>query len=212
MFFLGWFACQQVEVTPACTNDAQCERRCVDGSCILADCLSSVDCNLHEYCLDGDCIAGCAEQSDCIAGEDCIENECQPSGCQDTHLDCGYGEHCQQGECVVSSFPMCQPCGYEDWQSTPNGVQECILANFTPLDECFETDSDSCPADSSCYPADGVGAVDEGLCLLSYWFEPCQQDSDCPRPFICKRDVYQDSSEVNVCWADCPFWREQGVF
>ena len=131
MLFIALFACQPTEVVSACTNDAQCERRCVDGDCILADCLSSDECDLHEYCLDGTCVNGCTEDEDCLAGEACIDQECASSGCRDTHLDCGYGEHCQQGECVPSSFPMCQPCGYEDWQSTPNGEQECILANFT---------------------------------------------------------------------------------
>jgi hypothetical protein len=208
------FSCSfgKPEPQPECYNDAQCDGRCVDNHCVIAECRSSLDCDLYQYCQEGECQAGCQEESDCFAGEDCIDAECQTVGCEVAQLDCSYGEDCVGGSCVASDFPLCEPCRYTDWQTTPNGVQECIIYSYTFEEECYWQETTECSGDYSCYPADGQGASEEGICVSSYFFQPCTVDTDCPRPFTCKEDVYQDESGVNVCWADCPFWREQGIF
>jgi hypothetical protein len=211
MVVLGLLSCFVSQNEADCTNNAQCDGICIEGQCVLADCITSLDCALQEYCQAGECQTGCAESSDCLAGQQCSNSECIERSCRTAQLDCDYGEDCIENACQPSDFPLCHLCGFEEWQNSPNGEQECILYNFTPLASCLWP-SEECHDDSSCYPTDGLGDTQDGYCLQSFLFQRCSSDASCPRPFVCKHDVYSDGSDVNVCWADCPFWRAQGVF
>ena len=205
-------SCIQESSEPECLNSTQCDGLCIDGECISVECLGNLDCPFQEQCVVGTCQEGCSQAGDCLAGQECVEGVCQQdSSCRTAQLDCKYGEDCIEGSCVPSSFPNCQPCTFEDWQNTPNGEQECIIYTYS-LEQSCSWPAGECAGDYSCYPTDQVGDVQEGFCIASYFFQPCQQDADCPRPMFCKEDIYQDGSNLNVCWADCPFWREQGVF
>ena len=198
--------------SPLCVHDAECDERCINGACVAAECYRNADCAYGHRCTDQGCVSGCDEAADCAAGESCIDAVCEPAACQLTSTDCGYGERCVDSECQPEGFPHCQPCAYEDWLTSPNGSQECILYNLRPAGSCDWRQGNGCEADYACFPADGLGEVEEGICLQSFWFKPCSQTEDCARPFVCKSDIYQDGSDIGVCWAECPLWRALGIF
>lgn len=196
-----------------CAHDAECEaERCIDGICVVAECYRNDDCAYGQKCTDRGCESGCDVASDCPAGEACVDAVCKPAECQQTSTDCDYGERCAESECEAEAFPHCQPCAYEDWLVSPNGTQECILYNLRPQGSCDWRLGSGCEADYACFPADGAGEVDDGICLQAFWFKPCSTTVDCARPFVCKADIYQDGSDVGVCWSECPLWRSLGVF
>ena len=215
-WFLFWqLSCSVTTATTAeCYNDTQCGDRgvCISGICTEVSCRDNEDCELREICQAGECVSGCLSTADCLSGESCLDGICQAGfPCRTAQLDCPYGQDCIEGSCRQTDFPFCQPCDFSAWQDSPNGERECIIYSYTLEESCLWEQTE-CSGDLSCYPADQIGAVEEGFCIESYFFRPCRLDSDCPRPFTCKEDVYQDGSEVGVCWADCPFWRERGVF
>ena len=214
MFWL--FACTTKSTIDLseCYNSAQCEHNaaCIDGSCYEVSCRDNQGCDLQQVCQEGECVSGCQTAEDCFAGESCLEGSCQTGvPCRTPQLDCSYGEDCIDGVCQDSGFPFCQPCTFSDWQNTPNGYQECVIYTYT-LEETCVWEHTQCSGDLSCYPTDQIGNTEEGFCIASYFFRSCEADSDCPRPFTCNEDIYRDGSGVNVCWADCPFWREREVF
>lgn len=218
MFWLVFYqiSCQNFvsKDAPECYNSTQCvdNATCIEGTCYEVSCRDNQDCALRETCQEGECVSGCDSETDCLAGELCADGFCaEGTDCRTAQLDCGYGEDCTDGLCLEAAFPFCQPCAFADWQQSPNGAQECIIYTYT-LEESCQWGQTECSGDLSCYPADQIGDVEEGFCIASYVFRPCALDSDCPRPFTCKEDVYGTDSGVNVCWADCPFWREQRVF
>ena len=131
MLVIWLLSCIGSEAQPECTNNAQCEGLCVDEKCVVADCISSVDCPLQEFCQEGECLGGCEQEADCFAGQVCEDSECVDGGCRLAQLDCNYAEDCIDSVCEPSTFPLCSPCGFEEWQDTPNGEQECILYNFS---------------------------------------------------------------------------------
>lgn len=204
--------------TTICHNNVDClsGEQCLEGQCVHVDCLGSSDCALEEYCSPlGECVTGCKEDSDCVAGEECSAGQCVSMPCRTAQLDCAYGEECLDGVCEPSPLPSCALCGFSDWQGTVDaaGAMACVFYTYDLAESCNWRE-DNCVSDARCYPQDGEGNVEdtEGFCVQSYWYKFCSVDTDCPRPFVCKQDVYGDGSGRNVCWADCPFWREQGVF
>lgn len=206
-----WFTVLACSPDP-CVHDADCPERCINGVCVTAECNRNSDCPYGERCSDLGCVSGCDVDEDCAAGDICSAGECQRAECQQTSSDCEYAERCVEGACLAEDFPHCEPCGYSDWQTSPNGVQECILYNLSAQGSCDWQQNSGCEGDQTCFPADGQGLVDEGICLVAYWFKPCTTTMDCARPFVCRQDVYGDGSDIGVCWAECPFWRAEGVF
>lgn len=211
---LLWFSCDFS--TPSnsqiCHNDSDCiaQAICVEQSCIEVACRSNLDCPLNQECAMGTCVIGCDVDSDCVAGQICSNHVCHEQGCRNAQLDCGYGEDCLNGECIVKSQTLCQLCTFEDWQISPLAERSCIIYTYDREEICDV--SQTCVSDALCYPEDGLGHTDIGFCVQAYWFDYCEEDVDCPRPFTCQKDIYGDNSDINVCWADCPFWREAGVF
>ena len=104
----------------------------------------------------------------------------------------------------------CESCSYQDWVDGLEGGRECILYSYDLSLECDWNQDQGCPEDMRCYPADGQGLVEEGVCMYSYAMYHCENTGDCPRGFHCLEDVYLNDSGINVCWADCKLYREEG--
>ena len=90
------------------------------------------------------------------------------------------------------------------------GERECVIVSYDRTIPCDWRLDSGCPDTMSCYPADGAGLVDEGVCIYSYAFFRCDVDTDCPRGFSCAQDIYANDSEIHVCWGDCNMYISQG--
>ena len=196
-----------------CENHAQCELgfSCLNNRCRQVDCISSLDCKLKEFCTsDFECVSGCSQESDCFAGEVCIEGECEQYECRTSELDCLIGERCIDQKCMQVEPSPCEPCTYADWEQGIGGQRECVIVSYNRTIPCEWRTDEGCPDTMSCYPADGIGMVDEGVCIYSYAFFRCDVDTDCPRGFSCAQDIYANDSEIHVCWGDCNVYISQG--
>ena len=100
--------------------------------------------------------------SDCLAGEECLEQQCQTYGCRDAHLDCELGERCLERECVFVEPNPCSSCTYQDWRDGLGNEQECVIVSYNQTIPCDWVQDEGCPDEMSCYPADGMGEVECG--------------------------------------------------
>ena len=89
--------------------------------------------------------------------------------------------------------------------------QECVIHSFASDSSCDWRANTGCPDGMSCFPADGNGESEDGICIYSYGFLRCDSALDCPRGFFCKEDIYQNGEGIDVCWGDCPFYLSQGL-
>lgn len=196
-----------------CHNSAECAVgfSCQDQICAPIDCLRSQDCAINEYCGENHvCVEGCRYEDDCYAGEHCLDGQCQSYGCRDAHLDCLLGERCIEQECLFVEPSPCTSCSYADWRDGMGSEQECVIVSYNQTIECDWSTDEGCPDGMSCYPADGLGEVEEGVCIHSYAFFRCTVDVDCPRGFHCAQDIYANDTDVHVCWGDCNYYLSQG--
>lgn len=196
-----------------CENHAQCPsgRSCLNNRCRQVDCLSSFDCPLREVCNpDSLCVSGCNQDSDCFPGETCSQAQCVPYECRTSQLDCQIGERCIDQKCIEVEPSPCDPCTYTDWEQGIGDQRECVIVSYNRTIPCDWRLDEGCPDTMSCYPADGVGLVDEGVCIYSYAFFRCDVDTDCPRGFSCAQDIYANDSDIHVCWGDCNVYISQG--
>lgn len=184
---------------------------CIADVCTNIECSTSFDCALQTYCNEENrCIEGCTQDEDCFAGFSCSEGACSAYECRDAALDCLLGEQCQDGRCQIVEPSPCTPCTYQDWSHGLGSQRECVIVSYNRTIPCDWMTDQGCPDTMSCYPADGMGLVEEGVCIYSYAFFRCDTDSDCPRGFSCAQDIYANESEINVCWGDCRLYLEQG--
>ena len=196
-----------------CENHAECAdgSSCISNRCREVGCLSSFDCGLEQYCDEQyQCISGCRDNTDCAAGDNCFEGACAAYECRSAELDCMLGEQCIEKECVMVEPSPCTSCTYEDWEQGMGDGRECVIVSYDRTIPCDWSMDDGCPSTMSCYPADGVGLVEEGVCIHSYAFFRCTLDEDCPRGFSCAQDIYANDSDIHVCWGDCNLYRSQG--
>ena len=202
----------QKETVSGCQNSTECREysSCISGVCIEVDCVSTYDCPLEEVCEEYSCIQGCYDDRDCLSGRRCDSGSCVDYSCRDTQLDCLIGEVCREEVCTPVDPSPCAKCTYLDWIEGMAPLQECVIHSFDTSLTCNWHDDTGCPDDMSCYPADGQGNVDEGVCIRSYGFHRCVNNEDCPRGFYCAQDIYANDSDVHVCWGDCVFFRQQG--
>ncbi len=210
MLFL--VACGTTSKTPDCVDHGQCNdgQACMEGVCAPADCLSSTECGLGEYCSPAKftCTSGCINDSDCFAGEECnLENRsCVSYGCRSTALDCAAGEFCDTdansntfGECYKDTRNHCKICDSER-NNCPNGM-DCFI--FELGDACYK-DSD-CDNNWSCdMMSDFNFYCHRDRCLSTC--NPNKADS-CPSGFSCG-----DTSGFGeyYCIADCAYLKENG--
>ncbi|MBI5526203.1 MAG: hypothetical protein HY897_07695 [Deltaproteobacteria bacterium] len=157
-----------------CTHLCDCQQGwdCVDGTCIVIDagdigvvfCCENAGCPADAPCelrdgrygtcqgdLDGGTDAGdggtgeCRSDSDCTAGQVCLDGFCTTGGECRSDLDCAAGQVCQNGVCV--SEP--QDGGTDAGDAGDGGTGECAA------------DSD-CAAGQVCVNIGGLNACEEG--------------------------------------------------
>jgi len=166
----------------SCADVSECEAEpgelaaCVDGDCEIVECLTSGDCPVGSFCDSEDsyeCLEGCNNDGDCLAGEQCNDNSCQERGCQSTELDCKHGEFCNSDTGVCDPWPgnFCTPCNSVDtgeyvWddQNTISNCDDEYLGHATCGGEAVCLNSETGPGD--CYP-------------------PCGDGDACPYGFFC---------------------------
>ena len=157
------------------------------------------------------CTMGCFEDGDCLAGRLCSEDGmCLEANCRSSQLDCQTGERCIDGACTMISPSPCSSCSYQDWVEGLGEERECVIVSYDTSFLCDWNEDIGCPNTMSCYPADGVGETEEGVCIQSYAFYRCEEEEDCPRGFHCAQDIYANESGINVCWGECSFFLSQG--
>ena len=79
----------------------------------------------EEYCnSDFQCVAGCVQDGDCMAGEVCIEGSCASYECRTSELDCLIEERCIDQTCTQVEPSPCDPCTYADWEQGMGGQRE----------------------------------------------------------------------------------------
>ncbi|MEC7987168.1 MAG: hypothetical protein VX278_18510 [Myxococcota bacterium] len=213
LFFSGCTLQEKKESTGTCENSTECVvgSMCAGGFCIEAECFYSEDCPYSSYCTeDYQCVEGCQNSADCIPGYACEQNLCVEQGCRDSQLDCRIGEICTESECILLEPSPCENCSYSDWLEGLGEERECIIYSYDLSVSCDWSLDSGCPSGMSCYPADGLGQVEEGVCIYSYAMYRCSSTQDCPRGFHCLEDVYQNESGINVCWANCKQYIEEG--
>ena len=215
--------------TNYCNNNAECGEGllCVDNSCLEAQCITSMDCQIEEFCSEYyQCVPGCMQDTDCFSGEICQENACVTQGCRDTELDCEVGEFCDQSTatCYEDSFDHCASCDVDMWQNGISGGH-CVLYNYDQNKYCdwndFTLSGTGCDAHETCLPLylfdapDALFPTQGGFCSSIYSFKTCATSGDvCPRGFSCRYNIYNNTDpleeNVDVCLGDCDYYRDNG--
>ena len=164
MILLLLFLTACTKTVAECSETVSCEfgSTCVEGKCESQSCATSDQCGIEQYCSDHECVAGCAEDNDCMFGDLCDVDAktCVVSECTDTQLDCQFGEFCSgDGSCYEAGGYYCKPCqGDGDCGGGGN-----ICLNGTCGVTC--DDANDCPRGFQCYPVtDGSGNVVTNQC------------------------------------------------
>ena len=173
--FMGLSGCSGSPAQLECVDNGDCNgtsEACLENSCVEVDCLSSASCELQQFCDETyTCASGCSEDTDCLAGEDCVDGTCEAYGCRNTQLDCEFGEICNEntGNCQPASGLHCDTCDY--WSTF--GI---------------------CSGSAACVPFDEFASE-------SYCLETCNPNASnqCPRGFECL-DIYGDGSNYCFAW------------
>ncbi len=148
------------DVSIACKDDGECLKKqcdgdrcgCVDGKCVVVQCLKNYHCAQGQLCKDHKCVdqkpSRCTKDEDCPSGYQCIAltGQCKPvaKGCQSDQdcsggkvccdLDDGRGKQCNYRKCLkhddcrTGSKNTCvQPltCNNNIQPSCINGVCKC---------------------------------------------------------------------------------------
>ncbi len=167
---LGLLACGGAE-RATCSADTLCPfgSVCVEGVCELQACATSDQCAIEQYCLSGQCIDGCAEDTDCVFGSTCdaATATCVEAACADTHVDCAFGEFCaSDGECVEAGGAYCRAC--EDDGDCGGGGNLCI-GGYCGVTCAADHE---CPAGYDCAPiGDLSGNIVSYQCLAACWLD-----------------------------------------
>ena len=175
---------------------------------------------MEEYCSEFfQCVPGCSQDTDCIAGDVCEEGVCATQGCRDTELDCAVGEYCdtQTQSCYADSFDHCGVCDFNTWQGTISGG-ECVVYSYDENAYCNWDDwsqtGSGCSSTETCLPMylfDPFASTG-GFCANIFKFKTCSPgvEETCPRGFSCYEDIYNDGSNSNLCVGDCMFLLDNG--
>ncbi|MCB9669635.1 MAG: hypothetical protein H6734_09220 [Alphaproteobacteria bacterium] len=151
-----------------CTAERPCGwgQTCVAGSCVDTACATSAQCPIETFCLEGRCVDGCRQESDCGPGRTCdlLLQECVDAGCIDTQLDCGFREVCDTttGTCYDAGEQYCRPCQ----QSVQCGEGNVCFQGYCGVD-CNDSE---CPAGFDCLAfRNGQGQITSFQCVTYCW-------------------------------------------
>ncbi len=68
-------------ITQRCLRDADCTAglvcRLADGACAEPECTTGTECGVGRICEQRFCVAGCLDDDDCAAPEQCVERRCR---------------------------------------------------------------------------------------------------------------------------------------
>ncbi len=153
-----------------CDEDTLCPTVgdvCREGQCVESLCANSTQCPMESYCLAGECLPGCTEETDCYPGWTCdtTAQTCIEEGCTDTQNDCGFKEFCNlaNGDCYDAGGQYCSFCD-ED--------AECGEGNYCINHYCGVdcASGQECPAGFECYPfGDANGNIITYQCFTYCW-------------------------------------------
>lgn len=187
-----------------CTGGALCiENRCeaVDDTCQF-----NRDCAPGSACVDNQCTAICTGDSDCEAGDTCVNSFCRPTEDCTTSAMCGAGEHCVNARCLPDcegSPASCDTgsyCGPDDfcrpdWEPTPfctvdgdcdqTVPRACIMGSCRTLCDDFASD---CMTVDSQFTSCGTDDLSAGrdVCLAPSDTDPeCRVAADCSGTDAC---------------------------
>ncbi len=166
------------ECVASCTNSLDCEQGdiCDPARKQCVQCASNLDCSTGERCVDSQCEAYLACQSD---------NQCTPHGllcnvergaCNECENDasCPNAYHCTEGRCVVDR------CEVNAMRCAGNSVEKCVVGKR------FEVVK-SCQAPQICINEGNVASC-----------ASCTDNSHCAAGFECNQGV----CEVQTCTAN----------
>ena len=146
---------------------AACPASCVDGAAQPNACNGMGACAPSEaptvcapYACDaGACKTTCATDTDCAAGNVCVNGVCgvlQPNGAACTGTDFCQSGVCEDGVCCdVACAGLCEACTAATKGSGADGVCGPIGSGTDPDDECAPEAAGSCGRNGQC---DGAGA------------------------------------------------------
>ena len=142
-------------------------------------------------CLNGSCIEGCIENSDCPLSTYCYENQCTPGCNGDDDLRCAESETCEDNVCRFT-------CGSDD---------DCGDEKICINTECVV----GCRNDDDCggWTPNCDTSVTPGVCRAGCWGDACWGDQVCNDDDFCVDCVenWCDNGYSCVdyyCWIDEP--------
>ncbi len=234
----------------ACAQDSQCAsgQKCCGGTCKSATCCNDQDCQAKYpgyicgaggtcqpctndlqcggkgRCCSGSCVSGatCCADSDCAAGQQCINGGCgscqtDPANPKDITGTCPRGHVC----CGADGQKSCRPgtcCSTSDCATTGSSTTLVCTGNSCgACDDSEKPDPErACPAGSKCCkgvctPGDccdhddcGCGAGRCGLDVAGTRLvcNSCKEDGDCGGGMQCCPSV-DNASPTKVCKAFC---------
>ena len=169
ILFLGLGLATGCPTTFECDENTACGfgETCQGGVCVETRCASSAQCPMESYCLNGECLPGCAQDDDCYPGSSCDLDlrTCAEDACVDTEVDCGYREFCNTatGDCYDAGEQYCKFCDEDS---------ECGEGNYCYGHYCGVdcSDGQECPGGFECFPfTDDVGNIVAYQCWTYCW-------------------------------------------
>ena len=213
----------------SCENSAECPdgELCLERSCQAVGCVTSLDCDLEQYCSDNfECESGCNNDEDCYAGDACdtTQGVCETYGCRDTVLDCEVGQYCNPTtlECYEDTRGHCMNlCTWDDLSFPPS---DGLCVNYSGGSGTCQANAfgqqSGCTGGAVCYPDDPgsieftLGQMVPGSCITFYKSFYCDNTSSqeqCPNGFSCQSLQYSDGSLTEpVCIGDCEYYLDNG--
>ena len=171
---LLWLACA-TNTKGTCAADTDCgfAETCLAGVCTATECATSAQCPMEENCADGSCVAGCADDSDCYAGDYCdtTASACTTKTCSDTRQDCAFNQFCDvaSGTCTDAGGYYCTTCDTDE--DCGGGGNECVDLGVTDK-YCGVacTADEDCPNGYSCIKEDNYDhTISTYQCLTYCW-------------------------------------------
>lgn len=166
-----WLLLLPLLLGASCGNDFECDAEtpcpfgeaCIEGFCVEAQCATSAQCKIEEFCnANRQCAPGCLADDDCYPGDACVEGACEPEACVETGVDCGYKEFCNTatGDCYEAGGAYCRPCNVQSVE------QDCGAENVCWNNYCGVTcdDGRECPAGFQC-----TAFVDQQSNVVGHW-------------------------------------------
>jgi Cys-rich repeat protein len=177
-------ACGPGDRELGCIDNLECGpgEACIDGECVLPECLKNSDCPQGQICQEYRCQLDveCTQDGDCALGSICQDNHCVV-GCRNER-DCPDGWECSGNQCVQPGCKSDADCP----QNTRCNIQTGACQPVTKLIE-----GDSCAVDDECDQSAGL------LCDSQVECYGCMMaDPEFNPTFTCR---YQCDLQVLTC-------------